>query len=346
VDQALAKKRREMNDLELVRKYEPVLKFARGENFFPMKVEEYLRDCVLFRKGDDPIVVPPPVKPEILPRGNHSRKYYLSYADRRKADPQGVADLRAAIDQAERAKGLEDFCSFLWKELRKMAIKAGIEIAKLYQRIEDPTEEFKQARENYGGIERHPPTYYYRVVKDSGGYKVVQYWFFYAYNDFFTSHNGANDHEADWESIHLFFKDDEPDYGAYARHVSSGKELTRRWDSIERVFEEGHPVVYVGAGSHASYYTPKADPPVEGYVAGDVVVGGGGRPWAEPQLLTGKPCFEEFQGRWGSCDAEWYNLAHVLAEKLGGAPAGPKFDRDDGSLREKWDNPARFAGLI
>jgi hypothetical protein len=336
-----------MNDLKLVRKYEPVLRFAKGENFFPMDVTEYLPDCVLLRKGDGPIVVPPLVKPKLLPCGNHSRKYYLSYADQREADPQGVADLRVAIEQAEQSKGLEDFCRFLWEELRDLAVKAGIEIAKLYQRIRDPSEEFEQALENYGGIERHAPTYYYRVVEDSGGYKVVQYWFFYAYNDFFTSHNGANDHEADWESIHLFFKGDEPVYSAYARHVSSGKELTHRWDSKEMDFEgEDHPVVYVGAGSHASYYTPKADPPVEGYEAGDVVVGGGGRPWAEPQFLTGPPWFEEFQGRWGSCDAEWYNPVHVLAEKLGGAPAGPKFNRDDGSLREKWGNPARFAGLI
>src|SRR5919107_800247 len=43
---------------------------------------------------------------------------------------------------------------------------------------------------------------------------------------------------------------------AYAAHNYTGDNLRRRWDDpeVEKVGE--HPVIYVGAGSHASYYAP------------------------------------------------------------------------------------------
>jgi hypothetical protein len=40
-----------MNDSELLRKYEPVLRFAKGERFFPMPVEPYLEKCTIFPSG-------------------------------------------------------------------------------------------------------------------------------------------------------------------------------------------------------------------------------------------------------------------------------------------------------
>jgi hypothetical protein len=40
-----------MDDLELLRKYEPVLRFAKSERFFPMAVEPYLEKCALFPSG-------------------------------------------------------------------------------------------------------------------------------------------------------------------------------------------------------------------------------------------------------------------------------------------------------
>ncbi len=46
-------------------------------------------------------------------------------------------------------------------------------------------------------------TYYGRVVRD-GGYVCLQYWFFYAMNDWRSTFGGINDHEADWEMITLY----------------------------------------------------------------------------------------------------------------------------------------------
>lgn len=37
-----------MTDLELLEKYEPVLRFAKSERFFPMAIEPYLKMCSLF----------------------------------------------------------------------------------------------------------------------------------------------------------------------------------------------------------------------------------------------------------------------------------------------------------
>ena len=40
-----------MDDAELLRKYEPVLRFAKSERFFPMAVEPYLEKCTIHPSG-------------------------------------------------------------------------------------------------------------------------------------------------------------------------------------------------------------------------------------------------------------------------------------------------------
>jgi hypothetical protein len=40
-----------VDELEMLEKYEPVLRFAKSERFFPMAVEPYLERCVLFSSG-------------------------------------------------------------------------------------------------------------------------------------------------------------------------------------------------------------------------------------------------------------------------------------------------------
>lgn len=114
------------------------------------------------------------------------------------------------------------------------------------------------------------------------------------------------------------------------------------WKPQAMEFEGDHPVAYVGAGSHATYFTPALDPVEKEFVAGDIVVGGsGGTPWADPQPLD-KPWFIQFRGRWGS--RQWDKLTHELVDAHGGPLTGPKFTRQ-GDIRVEWDHPVEYAGL-
>src|SRR5512138_574166 len=48
-------------DLELLRRYEPVIRYTKGEQFFPSDVERYVRACSLWAhhlSGRDELIVP------------------------------------------------------------------------------------------------------------------------------------------------------------------------------------------------------------------------------------------------------------------------------------------------
>jgi hypothetical protein len=45
-----------MDDSELLKKYEPVLRFAKSERFFPMAVEPYLEKCTIHPSGPQGVV--------------------------------------------------------------------------------------------------------------------------------------------------------------------------------------------------------------------------------------------------------------------------------------------------
>jgi hypothetical protein len=90
---------------------------------------------------------------------------------------------------------------------------------------------------------------------DHPGKLALQYWFFYAFNDF------NNTHEGDWEMIQLVFDAADPAEALEERPVEVGyssHEGAERaeWgeDKLELV-DETHPVVYPAAGSHANKFT-------------------------------------------------------------------------------------------
>jgi hypothetical protein len=86
-------------------------------------------------------------------------------------------------------------------------------------------------------------------VTETGGYVALQYWLFYAYNDWGTSHGGWNDHEGDWENIHVFLKDEKPAWIALSAH---GAATRVGWN--RKLEKKGtHPIVCVAQGSHANY---------------------------------------------------------------------------------------------
>jgi hypothetical protein len=118
--------------------------------------------------------------------------------------------------------------------------------------------------------------YHGRVLRQNG-WVVLQYWFFYLFNNWRSAFFGANDHEADWEMICIYLSEREdasdasmedreplayelarfrPEWVAFASHDYHGDDLRRRWDDPEVQKLGSHPVVYAGAGSHASYFSP------------------------------------------------------------------------------------------
>jgi hypothetical protein len=101
-----------------------------------------------------------------------------------------------------------------------------------------------------------PNVAYARIARQEGydGLLVLQYWFFYYFNDW------NNKHEGDWEMIQLVFEAETaaealetlPDRIAYSQH--SGGELAS-WDDTKLEKEGFRPVVYVAAGSQANFYS-------------------------------------------------------------------------------------------
>ncbi len=103
---------------------------------------------------------------------------------------------------------------------------------------------------------RAPPITYAHIATEAGRPGlVVQYWFFYYFNQF-------NDvHEGDWEGMQIAFDASSPQQAlaegpsqiALFQHGGGEK---ADWDD-DRVEKEGtHPVVYPAAGSHATFFEP------------------------------------------------------------------------------------------
>ncbi len=107
------------------------------------------------------------------------------------------------------------------------------------------------------------PVYYGRVARErddgGGNWTVLQYHFFYAFNDWRLGANGINHHEGDWEMVAVYLKDDMPYALLMSQHGSGAME---HWKDV-RFVKDGqgnvttHPIVYAGLGSHANYSKPE-----------------------------------------------------------------------------------------
>jgi hypothetical protein len=99
-----------------------------------------------------------------------------------------------------------------------------------------------------------PPITYAHIARERGhSGLVVQYWFFYYFNQF-------NDiHEGDWEGMQIAF-DADTARGALANGpyeialFQHGGGEKGAWDDGKVQKEGTHPVVYPAAGSHATFY--------------------------------------------------------------------------------------------
>jgi hypothetical protein len=176
------------------------------------------------------------------------------------------------------------------------------------------------------------PTAYAHVVADPDdpAKLVLQYWFFYPFNDY------NNKHEGDWEGIQLVFEAPSaaaalgraPVEVGYSQHESS--ERARWGDDKLELIDGTHPVVHVAEGSHANYFddalylgrsaesgvgcdnttSPTIDiRPAIATIPSDPVAARQQYPWTA------------YRGRWGELHEAFYN-----------GPTGP-------NLKDSWNQP-------
>ena len=255
-------------DRDLLQRFEPVIRYTRGERFFPLDVDRYVRACSLWvqRPGEPPQRLVPEGELTLArlaePRpAQFGAVYYLKFIE-----PLNIAELAAYAVQTGLAK--KDPADIFTAGRGRLArvgygsrfVDALFSIT-LLARGRVPGDTAAAAGQIFekllpsGGAHQ----YYGRVVREDG-WIALQYWFFYPFNNWRSGFFGVNDHEADWEMIYVYAAEDaagavRPEWVAYASHDFAGDDLRRRWDDpeVEKVGE--HPVIYAGAGSHASYYS-------------------------------------------------------------------------------------------
>ncbi|MEM7537907.1 MAG: hypothetical protein AAF639_37400 [Chloroflexota bacterium] len=249
-----------MDDLTLLQTYEPVVCFTEGELFFPCAVDGYLARCRLWQRdhrGKTTLLAERgTLTPDRLVNFSEiptGYSLYLQFVD----EPLRAWDYRTWSNRPDKPKFQAP------GRLARVGLVARI-IDALYDisliiRGTVPGGTTAAADIAYREMLAEDPSavYYGRVVRE-GGYIVLHYLFFYVMNNWRSGFHGVNDHEADWEQILVYLSDEEtpkPLWVAYASHDFSGDDLRRRWDDPSLEIHGGtHPIVYAGAGSHASYF--------------------------------------------------------------------------------------------
>ncbi|MCC6174664.1 MAG: NPP1 family protein [Chloroflexi bacterium] len=256
-------------DLELLRRFEPIVCFTRGEEFLPTDTDWYVRQSSLWVSHDDGrrelLVEEASLDLDRLAQQRPAQPgdvLYMMFSD-----PLNLAELSAFIVR-ENVRRLRDRQHGFHADVARLArvgyasrLLDALFSVTLLLRGRVPGDAAAAALltcRNRPHPNRHH-TYYGRVVREHG-WIALQYWFFYPFNNWRSGFYGANDHEADWESIVVYLYERAngevaPAWVAYGSHDFAGDDLRRAWDDTAEVERVGdHPVVYAAAGSHAAYF--------------------------------------------------------------------------------------------
>ncbi len=379
-----------MNDLDLLRKYEPAVCYTQGEMFFPCAVDEYVRRCSLWLRD------PKDETRQLVAEGELTTQ---KLAEFKEVPPDHTLYLRF-VDQALTPLKYQHWLS----RPDRPSFHAPGRLARvgLVSRVLDsffnlslllrgtvPGGTAAAAEIKYREMQGVDPrqVYYGRVIRE-GGYIILHYLFFFAMNDWRSNFYGVNDHEADWEQAFVYLSEEAegeavPRWAAYASHDFSGDDLRRRWDDPElRKFDQTHPMIFAGAGSHASYFesgeykmsiepkflrsTKNAIIALRKFWAENLGQGNVDKIDEKVGALLSVPFIDYGRGdgrRIGpGQEHNWTPI--ILTEELGWAehyrglwgldtqdlfggeraPSGPKYNRD-GSVRTAWYDPLGWAGL-
>lgn len=366
-------------DMALVRRFEPILRFTEGELFLPASVDEYVQCCQLLERGPDRVAT------VIAPKGSLTIEQLVELGADRPRPGQYLRFVDEPFTRVQVAKWRvrSDRPRFhnAGRLSRVGVLSRGLDAlsrASLIFRGRNASGAEAAAETQYRTRMRpdHHP-YYARVVRDSG-YTVLQYWFFYVYNDWRSRVFGVNDHEADWEqvSVYLAGNDEQlqPVWLVSSAHDEVGDDLRRRWDDPDLTIEGEHPVIHAGLGSHSGaylageYLTTHDVPAFSGllkvsrrisrvflpwtrdhdhvglsipyidYARGDGVAIGPGQVRSWEPVIIGEATPWVVHYR-----GLWGNDTQ---DPLGGerGPAGPRYERSS-QIRVSWGDPVGWAGL-
>ena len=376
-------------DLELLRRYEPILRFTRGELFLPMPTDGYVGACDLLQ---GPTIREATI---LAPAGSLTLDALGAVGDpppghlqflRFVPEPMNAVELARWRNRPDRphfsAPG-----RLARVGLPARLVDAGL-VTSLLLRGRVPGGTAAAADRRYLAIrERDPRVSYHGRVVRTEGWVVLHYMFFYAMNDWRSTFDGANDHEADWEQCFIVLEEladgtTKPAWFCAAAHDEKGDDLRRRWDDPRLETQDGHPIVYPGAGSHATYlergeYIMRLPFPGERNLRGPLdLLRRGWRDTLDqpdPGDLSGKvrralsvPFVDYARGDGATvgpgCEHEWTPIVISdedpwvdgyrglwgldTGDRFAGerAPAGPKYTRT-GTVRQSWVDPLGFAGL-
>ena len=250
-------------DLELLQRHEPLLRFTYAELFFPMSAVAYVKHCELLEGATlrEAVVA--------IPDGSLDLDALAASGDPPPGQAQFLRFVPHAFDALELARWQNRPDRQRFSAPGRLArvglaarlVDAGL-VMSLLLRGRVPGGTAAAAAVRYDAIRATDPSvvYHGRVIRE-GRWVVLHYMFLYAMNDWRSTFEGANDHEADWEQCFVVLEalDDgtlQPVWFCAAAHDEKGDDLRRRWDDPRLEVREGHPVVYPGAGSHATYLEP------------------------------------------------------------------------------------------
>ena len=384
------------HDLALLRRFEPVLRFTRGEELYPTDVDWYVGHSSLWLSHADGHRELLAEEGELdLGRLGEERTVergamlHLTFSD-----PLNLAQLSAFLLEEE-VRQIRDPGNRFRADVARLArvgyasrFLDAIFSLTLFMRGRVPGDSAASA---IIACRRRPEAervypYYGRVVRENG-WIVLQYWIFYPFNNWRSGFFGANDHEADWEMICVYLYERAngevvPAWVAFASHDFHGDDLRRAWDDADELDRVGeHPVVYVGAGSHAAYfrrgeYVTEIAVPYLHRLAAPVrrLAGFWLQTLRQAGLVDAVPRMELFKIPFvdyargdgiGIGPGHLYDWSPVLIEPVPdwisrfrglwgyfardpaageNAPSGPMYNRD-GTVRRAWYDPVGWAGL-
>lgn len=251
---------------ELLQRFEPVLRFTKGERFFPMDTAPFVGASSLWE-------LPTSGKP--VQRREAGELQLEDLGAERPSQPGAVLFLQSAAPMGARELAAERLRELpLWHRDEERFHRGRGRLARVgvASRLVDAAFSLTLlARGRVPGDSAHASARFYREqvahgepyryhgrVLQQDGWTVLQYWYFYAFNDWRSRYHGLNDHEGDWEMVSLYCVECEeglrPEWVAFASHDFEGDELRRRRDDPSLRWQGEHVVVYPGAGSHASYF--------------------------------------------------------------------------------------------